>query len=180
MVSYFLEIVGLLALLIGGVGIVNTIQVTLQRRRLEIAMLKTSGYRRRDLFGLYGTETGLIGLAGGVMGAVTGAGVSFLVNAVLARALQIDLQVTIDARTVLAGVALGFVTALIFGLLPIAQASAARPIAVLRELPERIGLPTRLGSLALSLLVAVRFFAGAASLLGKPLVAVAVPGGTAG
>src|SRR5258707_2953897 len=168
MVSYFLEIVGLLALLIGGVGIVNTIQVTLQRRRLEIAMLKTSGYQRRDLFGLYGMETGLIGLAGGVVGAVAGGGVSFVVNAVLARALQIDLQVTIDARAGLAGVAGGVVTALVFGLLPIAQASAARPIAVLRELPERIGLPTRLGSLALSLLVAVLFFAVAASMLGNP------------
>ncbi len=179
MVSYFLEIVGLLALLIGGVGIVNTIQVTLQRRRLEIAMLKTSGYQRRDLLGLYGMETGLIGLMGGVVGAIAGAGVSFVVNAVLARALQIDLQVTIDARTLLAGVAVGFVTALIFGLLPIAQASAARPIAVLRELPERIGLPTRLGSLALSLLVAVLFFAVAASILGNPLVAAAALGGTA-
>ena len=179
MVSYFLEIVGLLALLIGGVGIVNTIQVTLQRRRLEIAMLKTSGYQRRDLLGLYGMETGLIGLMGGVVGAIAGAGVSFVVNAVLARALQIDLQVTIDARTLLAGVAVGFVTALIFGLLPIAQASAARPIAVLRELPERIGLPTRLASLALSLLVAVLFFAVAASILGNPLVAAAALGGTA-
>src|SRR5260370_30255687 len=170
MVSYFLEIVGLLALLIGGVGIVNTIQVTLQRRRLEIAMLKTSGYQRRDLLGVYGMETGLIGVMVGVVGAIGGAGVSFVVNAVLARALQIDLQVTIDARTLLAGVAVGFVTALIFGLLPIAQASAARPIAVLRELPERLGLPTRLRSLALSLLVAVLFFAVAPRILPNPLV----------
>src|SRR5260370_2137022 len=119
MVSYFLEIVGLLALLIGGVGIVNTIQVTLQRRRLEIAMLKTSGYQRRDLFGLYGMETGLIGLAGGVVGAVAGAGVSFGGNAILAGALPIDLPVAIDAQSVLAGVAVGVVTGLIFGLLAI-------------------------------------------------------------
>src|SRR5262249_12357981 len=98
MVSYFLQIVGLLALLIGGVGIVNTLRVPLRRRRLEVAMLKTSGYRRRELFGLYGMETGLIGLAGGIVGAVAGVGVSFLVNAVLSRALQIDLQVMLDAR----------------------------------------------------------------------------------
>src|SRR5260370_38264520 len=98
MVSYFLEIVGLLALLIGGVGIVNTIQVTLQRRRLEIAMLKTSGYRRRDLFGLYGTETGLLGLAGGGLGAVPGAAARFLGNARVARALGTDAPVTMRAR----------------------------------------------------------------------------------
>ena len=42
----FLEISGLLALLIGGVGIINTMQVLLSRRKTEIAMLKTTGYRR--------------------------------------------------------------------------------------------------------------------------------------
>src|SRR5229473_2476375 len=46
LVRKFLEIAGLMALLIGGVGIVNTMQVLLSRRKLEIAMLKTTGYRR--------------------------------------------------------------------------------------------------------------------------------------
>ena len=48
-IKKFLEIAGLLALLIGGVGIVNTMQVLLSRRKIEIAMLKTTGYRRVDL-----------------------------------------------------------------------------------------------------------------------------------
>ncbi len=48
-IKKFLEIAGLLALLIGGVGIVNTMQVLLSRRKIEIAMLKTTGYRRFDL-----------------------------------------------------------------------------------------------------------------------------------
>lgn len=48
-ISQFLDIVGLLALLVSGIGIANTMQVLLSRRRIEIAMLKTSGYRRRDL-----------------------------------------------------------------------------------------------------------------------------------
>ena len=42
-VKKFLDIAGLLALLIGGVGIVNTMQVLLSRRKIEIAMLKTNG-----------------------------------------------------------------------------------------------------------------------------------------
>src|SRR5258708_39455992 len=54
----FLQIVGLLALLIGGVGIANTMQVTLRRRRIEIAMLKTSGYRQQDLSALFALEAG--------------------------------------------------------------------------------------------------------------------------
>ena len=79
-IRYFLQIVGLLALLIGGVGIVNTMQVLLRRRRIEIAMLKTTGYRRGDLYALFGLEAALLGLVGGVVGAAAGIGVSFLVK----------------------------------------------------------------------------------------------------
>ncbi|MBF6591665.1 MAG: ABC transporter permease, partial [Ktedonobacterales bacterium] len=57
-IRYFLQIVGLLALLIGGVGIINTMQVLLRRRQTEIAMLKTAGYQRRDLYTLFGLEAG--------------------------------------------------------------------------------------------------------------------------
>jgi putative ABC transport system permease protein len=170
-VQYFLQIVGLLALLIGGVGIVNTIQVALRRRRVEIAMLKTAGYQRRDLYTLFGLETGLLGLLGGIVGALAGVGVSFLVGTVLGNALQIAVPVTLDVRTVGAGVAVGFVTALIFGLLPIVQASAVRPVAVLRELTARASVPGRLASLGLSALVAVLFFALALGIVQNPLVA---------
>ena len=57
-INKFLEIAGLLALLIGGVGIVNTMQVLLSRRKTEIAMLKTTGYRRKDLYLLFGWKLG--------------------------------------------------------------------------------------------------------------------------
>jgi len=89
-ISKFLEIAGLLALLIGGVGIVNTMQVLLSRRKTEIAMLKTAGYRRVDLYLLFGLEAGLLGLVGGVLGAAAATGVSYIV-----RALMQNIGVTI-------------------------------------------------------------------------------------
>src|SRR5262249_37436916 len=70
----FLEVVGLVALLIGGIGILNTMQVLLRRRRAEIALLKTTGYRRHDLYALFGLEALLLGLAGGLLGAGLGVG----------------------------------------------------------------------------------------------------------
>ena len=86
-IRYFLQIVGLLALLIGGVGIVNTMQVLLRRRQIEIAMLKTAGYRRGDLYALFGVEAGLLGLLGGIVGAAAGIGVSFLVKGLVENSL---------------------------------------------------------------------------------------------
>src|SRR5438132_10543800 len=79
-IKKFLEISGLLALLIGGVGIVNTMQVLLSRRRTEIAMLKTAGYRRLDLYILFDLEASLLGLMGGVVGAAAATGVSYIVR----------------------------------------------------------------------------------------------------
>lgn len=175
---YFLQIIGLLALLIGGVGIVNTIQVALRRRRTEIAMLKTAGYRRRDLYALFGLETGLMGLLGGLVGTAAGVGVSTVVNEVVQNALQISLPLTIDAGTLVAGVAVGCVTALVFGLLPIAQASAARPVTVLCELTGPTSASSRLSSIGLTALVALLFFLLAQGILQSPVVALLWLAGT--
>ncbi|HEV7129701.1 MAG TPA: FtsX-like permease family protein, partial [Ktedonobacterales bacterium] len=174
----FLQIVGLLALLIGGVGIINTMQVLLRRRRIEIAMLKTSGYQQRDLYALFGLEAALLGLVGGLVGALAGVGISFLVKAIVERAIILQLPALIDPLTVASGVAIGFFTALIFGLMPIVQASQVRPQAVLRELPERRGAGSVFLALGLVALLAGLFFLLAWSILQNLLVAVGAVVGT--
>jgi predicted lysophospholipase L1 biosynthesis ABC-type transport system permease subunit len=179
-IRYFLQIVGLLALLIGGVGIVNTMQVLLRRRRNEIAMLKTAGYRRGDLYALFGLEAGLIGMIGGVVGAAAGVGVSMGVTRLVEQSIQFTLPTTVDAATALSGVAVGFVTALIFGLLPIVDASQIRPQAVLRDLPEESGRWKQRGlSLALLALLAVLFFALSLSIVRNVTVTALAVGGAA-
>ena len=176
-IRQFLQIVGLLALLIGGIGIINTMQVLLRRRRTEIAMLKTAGYRRRDLYALFGLEAALIGLAGGVVGALAGTGISFAVKTLMQNVFSIQLPRNLDPGTILSGVAVGFVTALIFGLMPIVQASQVKPIGVLRELPERSGALTVVLSVCLGLILAVLFFALAATILGNVALAIYAVGG---
>jgi putative ABC transport system permease protein len=176
-VQYFLQIVGLLALLIGGVGIVNTMQVLLRRRRIEVAMLKTVGYRRGDLYAMFGLEAGLIGLLGGLIGAAAGVGASFLVKATMEKNLQITLPTTIDPLTVASGLVVGFVTALIFGLLPIVQASQVRPQAVLRETTEGASWRGRLLTGLLLGVLAVLFFLLATAILGNASLAALAVGG---
>lgn len=170
-IRYFIQIVGLVALLIGGVSIGNTVQVSLRRRRTEIAMLKTAGYRRRDLYALFGLETGLIGLAGGALGAVAGLGASMVGAALVATIFQIALPTTVDPRTLGAGIVIGCVTALIFGLLPIVQASQIRPLAVLRELPEGASWRSRLLTVGLTGLLGALFFSMAQAIVQNLVVA---------
>ena len=177
-IRYFLQIVALLALLIGGAGILNTMQVTLRRRRMEIAMLKTGGYRARDLYALFGLEAGLIGLVGGIAGAAIGIGASFLVKSLMENVFQVVFPTTIDAGTVASGVAVGFFTALIFGLLPIVQSSQVRPQAVLRELAESTGTASKALTGVLLALVVALFFALGYSILQNPLVTAGAVGVT--
>jgi putative ABC transport system permease protein len=173
---YFLEIVGLLALLIGGVGIINTMQVLLRRRHIEIAMLKTSGYRQVDLYGLFGVEAGLLGLLGGVIGALAGILAGLAVKTIVENVVMLHLDYTVDPFTVLSGVAIGFFTALIFGVMPIVQASQVRPQAVLRDLPEGSATSSILLSIFLLALLCVLFFILSAVILNNVVLALFVVG----
>lgn len=176
-VRLFLRIVGLLALFIGGIGIINTMQVLLRRRQVEIAMLKTTGYRRRDLYALFGLEAALLGLTGGLLGTGLGLGASYLVRLVVARAFMLQLPILLDPLTIASGLLIGVSTALIFGLLPIVQASSIRPLAVLREL-EGPRPAARLIHLGLLALLSVLFIFLATTVLGDPVTAtIAVYGG---
>jgi predicted lysophospholipase L1 biosynthesis ABC-type transport system permease subunit len=172
-----LQVVGLLALLIGGVGIVNTMQVLLRQRQLEIAMLKTQGYQRRDLLLMFGLEACLIGLIGGVVGALAGIGMSLLVRSLVERAFSLTLPTSLDLGIVASGVEIGLASTLIFGLLPILRASAIRPLAVLRERVERGGWRGVLSSVGGLGLLGVLYFLLSVGILGNAVVALVVVGG---
>lgn len=157
LIKNFLEISGLLALLIGGIGIVNTMQVLLSRRKTEIAMLKTTGYRRFDLYLLFGLEAGLLGLTGGIIGAAAATGVSYLVRNLVQQTFNVSLPFTLDPLTIGGGVVIGLVTALIFGLLPIVQAANIRPLNVIRDMPEGNGAGSVFLTIGLLVVLSVLF-----------------------
>ena len=162
LINKFLEITGLLSLLIGGVGIVNTMQVLLSRRKTEIAMLKTAGYHRRDLYLLFGLEAGLLGLIGGIMGSAAATGVSSIVRGFMQN-IGVNVPFVLNFWIIGGGVGIGLATALIFGLMPIVQAASVRPLNVIRD-QETHGV----GSFALTLLLLIILsilFCGMASVI---------------
>lgn len=177
-IRLFLRIVGLLALFIGGIGIINTMQVLLRRRQVEIAMLKTAGYRRRDLYALFGLEAALLGLSGGLLGTALGLGTSYLVRLLVERAFVIQLPILLDPLTLASGLLIGLTTSLIFGLLPIVQAGQVRPLAVLRELVDQRQAGARVVNMALLFLLSILFVFLAATILGDFVTSlIAVYGG---
>lgn len=173
-VTQYLEIIGLLALAIGGIGIVNTLQVMLSRRRVEIAMLKATGYRRIDLYAMFGIEVGILGLIGGVLGTGAGVAMSLVVKVLIENVINAPLVFEISAGALLTGVAVGVVTSLIFGLLPIVRAAGIRPQEVLRDLPEGSRVGSRAQVVGLYALVAALFIGLSATILGDFFLALQV------
>ncbi len=168
-ISKFLEIAGLLALLIGGVGIVNTMQVLLSRRKTEIAMLKTSGYRRGDLYLLFGLEASLLGLIGGIVGAAAATGVSYIVRGLMQN-IGLTVPFILNPWTIAGGVAIGLVTALIFGLMPIVQAANIRPLNVIRDQTENRGVSSIALTIGLLVILSVLFCALAIVILNNDVL----------
>lgn len=173
----FILLVGLLALLIAGIGILNAMQSILTWRRLEIAMLKAIGYRQGALYILFGGEAVLLGLIGGVAGTILGALGSKLISDALARALALQVTFQLDIGTLLAGIGLGIGATLIFALLPIVRAASFRPLELLREGAGITAIRRAPQTLALLALVMLLFGALAALIMSDATLAIELVGG---
>ncbi len=135
----FIVVMGLGALLIGGVGIMNTMIVLVRRRTNEIAAVKTFGVKARQVATLFLTEAMLLGIIGSVLGIIVGIGLSLLVNQYGSVALRQPIIWRIYPEALLFGLALGVIVTAIFGVAPILTAVQVRPNIILR--PNESKLP---------------------------------------
>jgi hypothetical protein len=106
---------GFMGLLVGGMGVANTMPDLLARRTTEIAMLKTLGYRQIDLVMLFGLETLLLGLAGSVLGALAAIGFSIPLLNTFERLGSMLIEWTNAPEVLIGGMLAGTLTAFVFG-----------------------------------------------------------------
>ena len=152
----FIVVMGLGALLIGGVGIINTMLVMVGRRTTEIAALKTFGLKGRQVALLFLSEAFLLGLMGSIVGSIVGILLSGVVNRYGETFLQQRLEWRIYPEAIGFGFMLGLVVTLVFGVLPILTANRVRPATILRPnetVIPRAGIFHSLIALALVVIV---------------------------
>ncbi|MDL1902144.1 FtsX-like permease family protein [Anaerolineae bacterium CFX9] len=168
----FIVIMGLGALLIGGVGIINTMLVMVGRRSTEIAALKTFGLKGRQVAALFLAEAFLLGLMGSVVGSVIGLGLSALVNQYGEAFLQQGLRFRIYPEAIAYGLGLGIIVTLVFGVLPVLVANKVRPASILRPNETQIPAAGCLQSLIALLLVIFVIGGVAGQILGSFIIGV--------
>jgi putative ABC transport system permease protein len=173
-VNQLVTVMGLIALLLGCVGIINTMQVVVRRRVLEIAVLKTLGLQSNQITALFLFEAAVMGALGSAFGVVLGWGLVFAIRGVAESLLGQPLAFIVAPNAVIAGVVVGTLVTTVFGFIPTLSAGKVRPAAVLR--PEETLIPRsgRLSTLGALLIVMAALSAVAAGILGSALQAVAV------
>lgn len=122
---------GLVSLLIGGIGIVNTMVVVVRRRALEIGVLKTIGLQGRQITTMFMLEALLLGILGSFLGVLLGIGLTALLRTVGEQLASRTLPFTISPQAIAYGMILGVVITLVFGFLPTLSAGRVRPNVVL-------------------------------------------------
>jgi putative ABC transport system permease protein len=146
--SYFLILVGLTALIVGGAGIANAVSAFVARRTGTIAILKCVGAPASAVFGIYLTEILLVCVLGLAIGLAAGAAAPPLAGAFLAGILPLPLSPRIEVWPLLQAAAYGILVTLAFALWPLARTRQVSAASLFRH---RVALPQgrpRLGDLA--------------------------------
>lgn len=132
-------VLGLSSLLIGGIGIINTMLVVVSRRTLEIAVLKTLGLKGYRVTVVFLVEALLLGLIGSLVGVVIGVALSYAIRGVGEEAFALTLEWRLYPEAMISGLFLGVVITGLFGFMPTLVAGQIRPAIVLR--PNEAQMP---------------------------------------
>jgi putative ABC transport system permease protein len=130
-INAFLIGLGSISLLVAGVSILNVMLMSTVERREEIGVLRAVGFQKRDVLKIMLTEAALLGLAGGVIGAVLAVGVGMLV-AQFALGDPTAVLIPENIQFVVLGVGFGLVTSVLSGLYPAWKAANEHPVEALR------------------------------------------------
>ncbi len=132
-VTAFLVGVAAISLLVGAIGIANTMYTSVLERTKEIGTMKAVGAKNSDILFIFLTESGLLGLIGGIIGVILGYGISKTVEIIAVTALSTTLLKAAVPGYLLFG-CLGFAFAIgaLSGTIPAITASKLKPADALR------------------------------------------------
>ena len=128
----FLGLVGLVALLLGGIGVASGVHAFIRRKQETIAVLRCLGATSGQVLVVYGLQASLMGLAGASVGAVLGVAIQLALPGLVRELLPVDVSVSLSPVAILSGLGVGVWVALSFALRPLVGVRNVSPLQVLR------------------------------------------------
>lgn len=130
--TLFLTAMAAISLIVGGVGIMNIMLVSVTERTHEIGLRKALGATNQDILSQFLIESMMLTIIGGIIGILLGAGFSFLISLILSKIMALNWTFAFPVSGALLGLGVSAFVGLVFGIYPARRASLKNPIEALR------------------------------------------------
>ena len=137
----FLSIIGLIALLLGGIGVASGVNAFVSAKIDTVAVLRCLGATSRQVLALYVVQSAAMGLVGAVAGTLLGVAVQFLLPGVVSDFLPIDVDLALEPRPLMLGLATGVWVSLVFAMRPLLALRRVSPLQAIRRDMDNAALP---------------------------------------
>lgn len=128
----YLNLVGFIALLLGGVGVASAIHVHVKQKLGTVAVLRCLGGSIAQTFAVYVAQGMAVGWFGAVLGAVLGIAIQTVLPRVLADLIPFEIEIHTSWWAVARAMSIGFFICLLFALLPLLAVRRVSPLAAIR------------------------------------------------
>jgi len=129
--KYFLTAIASISLMVGGIGIMNSMLIAVNQRIREVGLRKAVGARPYHIMLQFLIESGVVAGFGGLIGIALGIGIAFLASIIIPR-LGYEWRFLVPGSSVAIGFFVSFLIGILFGLYPARKASKIPPIEALR------------------------------------------------
>ncbi len=128
---YFLLAIGSMALIAGGIGIMNIMLISVTQRIREVGLRKAVGAKGKDIFTQFIIESSTISFLGGILGIILGVLFAYLIFLVAAL-LSYDWKFIVSWQSIVVASSISILIGIIFGLYPAGKAAKISPMEALR------------------------------------------------
>jgi len=123
-----------ISLVIGGIGIANTMYTSVLERTKEIGVMKAIGGNSKSILLVFLIESGLLGFIGGVVGIIMGLSLAYIVSSAASSFMgAIDFRVTLSLPLILGALGFSLFVGIVSGIFPAIQAAKMHPVEALRK-----------------------------------------------
>ncbi|MFH1332055.1 MAG: ABC transporter permease [archaeon] len=134
--TLFLSAIAAISLLVGAVGIANTMFTTVLEKTKEIGIMKSIGAKNKDIMLMFLFNSGMVGLAGGIIGGIIGISASYLMSSFILSGLNMGRMnlgsAVVTSQTLIVVLGLSLLIGILAGVIPAYRASKMNPVDALR------------------------------------------------
>ncbi len=130
--NVFLVGIAGISLIVGGIGIMNTMYTSVLERTQEIGVMKAIGAKNKDILMIFLIESGLLGFAGGAIGVIIGISIAKLTEFIIAQTDNSIIKAALPWWLIVGALLFSFLVGAISGVAPAYRASKLKPTEALR------------------------------------------------